>query len=274
MRYADLHIHSSYSDGNLLPEEIVKIAIEQKVRYISITDHDTIDSQYISKEKIDNIHIIPGIEFSTEYGELEIHILGYFIDIDDVELNKVVDKLKFGRIKRIEKILERLKMQNIFLELDDVIIDKSSNIGRAHIANAMVAKGYVHNFKEAFNKYLIKGKPAYVKGDKLKYKDILDIINNCGGIAVLAHPGKIYRSLEVEDMIRNLKCYGLKGLEVYHPSHSKNQINTFYNYCKKYKLIITGGSDFHNLNNRDNFIGNEGINELLLDKLINFKYKQ
>lgn len=274
MRYADLHIHSSYSDGNLLPEEIINIAINQGVKYISITDHDTIDSQYISRHNYEGIHIIPGIEFSAEYDELEVHILGYFIDINNEELKCIVEKLKCARIKRIERIIDKLKLQDICLDMDDVAVDKSSNIGRAHVANAMIAKGYVHNFKEAFSKYLMTGKPAYVKGEKLSYKEVLDIINDSGGIAVLAHPGKIYRTLEIESMIRELKCYGLKGLEVYHPSHSKEQINMFYNFSKKYKLLITGGSDFHGASNGEISVGSQGINELLLDKLINFKYKQ
>lgn len=273
MRYADLHIHSSYSDGNLLPEEIIDIAKKQGIKYIAITDHDTIDSQYISKKEYEGINIIPGIEFSTEYNDLEIHILGYFIDIDNENIKNAVDRLKKKRIERTKEIIERLKKHNIYLEMDDIAIDKNCNMGRAHIANAMISKGYVHTFKEAFSKYLMKGKPAYVNGDKLTYKETLEIINNSGGIAVLAHPGKVYRSLEVENMIKELKCYGLKGIEVYHPSHSKEQINMFYNFSKKYKLLLTGGSDFHGLSNGESSIGTEGINELLLEKLINFKHK-
>lgn len=273
MRYADLHIHSSYSDGKLSPEEIVDIARSQGLRYISITDHDTIESQYITRIKTEGINVIPGIEFSTEFNEEEIHILGYFIDLDNIKLIESVNKLKKSRSERAEKIIEKLRINNINITKEDLIQYESSNMGRAHIANVMVDKGYVKNFKEAFSKYLMKGKVAYVKGEKLSYKETLKIINDSGGIASLAHPGKIYRSLNIENIIKELKCYGLKGIEVYHPSHNKEQINMFYNLSRKYKLIITGGSDFHSLGNKDSMLGNEGINELLLEKLINFNHK-
>ena len=274
MKYADLHIHSSYSDGVLSPEEIIDLAKKQGIKYISITDHDTIAAQYISEINNAGVNVIPGIEFSTEYNDLEIHILGYFININNKRLNEAVNRLKISRVERTNKILEKLKEDNIHITIDEIAVDLDSSIGRGHIANAIVRKGYADNYKEAFLKYLVKGKSAYVKGQKLTYKETLKIINEAGGIAILAHPGKIYRKIEIENIIKELKCYGLKGIEVYHPSHSKEQINSFYNLSKKYKLLITGGSDFHGAANKEIFLGSQGINELLLDKLINFKQKQ
>ena len=265
MKYADLHIHSSYSDGVLAPEEIVELAKNQGIKYISITDHDSISAQYIIDKNDTGVNIIPGIEFSTEYNDLEIHILGYFIDINNRRLNEVVSRLRRSRVERTYKILEKLKENKVY---------KDSSIGRGNIANAIVNRGYAENYKEAFSKYLIKGKSAYVKGEKLSYKETLQVINEAGGISVLAHPGKIYRSIEIENVVRELKCYGLNGIEVYHPSHSKEQINSFYNLSKKYKLLITGGSDFHGSCNKPILLGAQGINELLLDKLINYKQKQ
>lgn len=273
MKYADLHIHSSYSDGYLSPEEIVNLAKKKGIKCISITDHDTIVSQYICKEQYDGINIIPGIEFSTEFNGMEIHILGYFLDINNSNLINAVNRLRESRIERTREILRKLKELNINIDIEEVTIDMSSSIGRGNIANVMVEKGYVSNFKEAFTNYLMQGKYAYVKGEKLSFKEVLSIINESGGLAVLAHPGKIYRSLEVSNIIKELKCYGLKGLEVYHPSHSKEQINAFYNMSKKYKLFITGGSDFHGSNNSDSLLGSQGINEVLLEKLINFKHR-
>lgn len=271
MKYADLHIHSSYSDGNLSPEDIVESAREKGIKCIAITDHDTIDSQYITKEKIDDMIVIPGIEFSTEYEDYEIHILGYFIDINNKRLIDTVDRLKMKRRARGEKIIEKLQMQDIAITLDDVDLKKSTTISRSHIANAIVSKGYENNYKEAFANHLVKGKPAWVKGDKLHYREVLDIINEAGGVAVLAHPGKIYRSMEIERIVKKFKGYGLKGLEVYHPSHNSSQINAFYNLCKKYKMCITGGSDFHGIETKDVFLGSQGVNELLLNKLLNIK---
>lgn len=271
MKYADLHIHSSYSDGCLSPEEIVEMAKEEGLKCISITDHDTIASQYIVKEILPEINIIPGIEFSTEYNDLEIHILAYYIDIENVKLSEAIYRLRDARIERAKEIINKLKYVDIHIDIKDLIKEGDFSLGRGNIAKEMLRKGYVSNFKEAFTKYLMQGKVAYVQGKKQSYKEVMKLIEECGGIAVLAHPGKIYRKIEIEKIIRELKCYGLKGLEVYHPSHSKEQINYFYNLSKKYKLLITGGSDFHGVKNGDCTLGSQGISEQLLDKIINIK---
>ncbi|MGG7057396.1 PHP domain-containing protein [Clostridium nigeriense] len=270
MKYADLHIHSNYSDGNMTPENIINIARESGVKSISITDHDSIASQYVVEKEYTDITVIPGIELSTEYEDFELHILGYFININDSNLIDIVNKLNKSRIERIEEILFNLKKHDIKLELDDLDVDLNSTVGRSHVANAMVRKGYFENYKAAFTNYLVKGKPAYVKGYKLNYKEAIKVINNAGGIAVLAHPGQIYKASAVESIIKNLKFYGLKGVEVYHPSHTREQTNNFHNLCKKYKLLVTGGSDFHGKEGcKENLIGSFGISENLFNKLVN-----
>lgn len=274
MKYADLHIHSCLSDGTLTPEEILNEAESKGIKCISITDHDTIASQYILKEYKGSVKVISGIELSTEYKGCELHILGYFINIDDKNLKNAVDQLSKNRINRVLQILERLEKYNIFLKLEDLAITDDLTIGRSHVANAMVNKGYFDNYKSAFTTYLVKGKPGYVKGEKLSYKEAIKLITQSGGIAVLAHPGQIYQKREVENIIRELRCYGLKGIEVYHPSHSCEEINSYYNLAVKYKLCITGGSDFHGSHSlHDTRLGSYGINDILLNKLINLKNK-
>lgn len=274
MKYADLHIHSNYSDGKLTPEEIINKARSLGVKGISITDHDSISSQLNIKKKYDDIDIISGIELSTEYNDLELHVLGYFIDIENEKLINTVNKLNKSRIEKVDEILSKLRKNNIYLTLDDLSIGVNTTIGRSHIANAMVNKGYFDNYKEAFVSFLIKGKPAYVRGYKLNYKDSIKLINDAGGIAVLAHPGRVYKGMIMESLIKDLKFYGLKGLEVYHPSHSREQINNFYNLSKKYKLFITGGSDYHGKGcNNEKLIGSYGIDKDLLNKLINYNKK-
>ena len=166
-------------------------------------------------------------------------------------IKELVNNLNKQRLKRVEKILYNLKGYDINIKLDDLGVDLDSTIGRSHIANAMVKKGYFDNYKMAFRSYLIKGKPGYVKGFKLTYKEALDIIRESGGVPVLAHPGQIYKKIEVENIIKELKCFGLNGVEVYHPSHSAIDTNKFFNMAKKYKLSITGGSDFHGRANFD-----------------------
>ena len=272
MKYADLHIHSNYSDGIKSPEEIIDSAIKDNIKYISITDHDSIAAQYITKNNYEGINIIPGIELSSEYREMELHILGYFMDIDNKELQEVVNELNTQRVKRVEEILFKLKKYDIKLELEDLAIDIDATVGRSHVANAMVRKGYFDNYKSAFRSFLIQGKPGYVKGFRLNYRDCIDVINKSGGVDILAHPGQIYRKIEVENILKELRCFGLKGIEVYHPSHSQGDINKFFNLSKKYKLCVTGGSDYHGKTlGYDNLsIGSCGLNEDYLEKFIKF----
>jgi len=273
MEYADLHIHSFYSDGCFSPEEIVNQGKKQGLKYISITDHDTIGAQYITKNIERDINVIPGVEFSTEYKDIELHILAYFIDIDSKKLNDTIYIMREARIERSREIINKLKKFNIYLDINDLKCEEDYSIGRGNIAKEMVRKGYIETFKEAFNNYLIQGKPAYVKGEKQGYKETLNMIIDSGGIAVLAHPGKIYRKIEIEKIIKELKCYGLKGLEVYHPSHTKEEINSYYNLTKKYKMIVTGGSDFHGKKDGNITIGTQGMNEVLLEKILDFQQK-
>lgn len=269
MKYADLHIHSCYSDGVETPEQLVNLAKEKGVKYISITDHDSIAAQYITKKADIGINIIPGIELSTEYKDMELHLLGYFVDIDNSHLNELVSILSKYRVERVENILYNLGKQNINLTLNDLAIDMDTTVGRSHIANAMVKKGYFDSYKNAFKSLLIKGKPGYVKGFRLHYRDTLDIIKVSGGISVLAHPGQIYRKIEIENIVKELRCFGLGGMEVYHPSHCKQDINNFFNLSKKYKLSITGGSDFHGRNSQNEpCIGSCGLDGEMLEKLI------
>lgn len=268
MKYADLHIHSSESDGALKPKDIISMAKKENVKCIAITDHDCISSQYDLEDQ--DILIIPGIEFSSKYKENEIHILGYYIDIHNKSLISAINKVHKSRIDRTRDIVLKLKKYNIELDINE-LLSSSPTIGRGNIADMMVSKGCISSYKEAFTTYLAKGKSAYIEGDKLGYKEVIKLINESGGIAVLAHPGKIYKSIGIEKMIIELKSYGMKGIEVYHPSHNREQINYFYNLSKKHKLLITGGSDFHSIEKSNHLIGSYGIDEELLNKIINYK---
>lgn len=269
MKCADLHIHSCYSDGVNTPEQLVALAKKNGVKYISITDHDSIAAQYITKREDKEINIIPGIEFSTEYNDMELHLLGYFVDIDNNHLNELVDNLNKHRLERIEKILYKLGKQNIDLTFSDLVVDMNTTVGRSHVAKAMVRKGYFDTYKNAFKSLLMKGKPAYVRGFRMQYKDTLSIIKESGGVSVLAHPGQIYRKIEIEKIIRELKCFGLSGMEVYHPSHCKQDINSFFNLSKKYKLAITGGSDFHGKTSfNEDCLGSCGLDREMLEKFM------
>ncbi|MCM8710645.1 PHP domain-containing protein [Clostridium sp. SYSU_GA19001] len=276
MQFSDLHIHSRYSDGMLWPEKIISIASKKKIKCISITDHDTIDSQHnvsVLGEKF-NVIVVPGLELSTEYKEREIHILGYFINIHNENLKKTLTKIKESRIFRAKEIINRLNKINIHINFEDIYRDEVS-IGRPHIANALVSAGYANNMREAFHQYLIKGRPEYVDRYKIHYKDALRLISECNGLSVLAHPGEIYKGISIEEIIKEFKVYGLKGIEVFHPSHTSKQINDYYNLAKKYSLVITGGSDCHGvMHDNELLMGSVGIDEKLTNKFLSLKFNK
>jgi 3',5'-nucleoside bisphosphate phosphatase len=277
MQYADLHIHSTFSDGSLTPCEILNIARNNNIYCISITDHDTILSQYELETNFDKISplVIPGLEISTEYSGYEIHFLAYFIDIRNTVLLEMLDRIREARIERVRYIVEELQKLDINITEAEIQLDKYVSVGRPHVAKILVKKGVSVGVKEAFRQYLAKGKPAYVDRYKLNYKEALKIIKESGGISVLAHPGEIYKGLSVEKLIRDFKVYGLGGIEVFHPSHSNDEVCRFYNLAKKYGLLITGGSDFHdNLENSEPTIGLIGINEALTNRLLKSSLKR
>lgn len=274
MIYSDLHIHSSYSDGSLTPKEIIDIAIKKSVNCISITDHDTVLSQYELLERHNGIKVIPGIELSTEYNGHEVHILGYYINVYNKALLDSLDIIHKERVDRVYSIIKRLSDLNIAISVSDIQVDKFVSLGRPHIAKLLMEKGYVDSLREAFQLYLSKDKPAYIERFKINYKDALRLIRDSGGISVLAHPGELYRGIDIERLLKDLKVYGLNGIEVFHPSHNSKGINTFYNIARKYKLIISGGSDFHGGNAKSEInIGTIGLDENLTAKLINYYNK-
>lgn len=278
MLYADLHIHSNYSDGKLTPEEIVDLAIKRNIKCISITDHDNIDSQYVADSYADNkcIKVISGLELSSHYENIEIHILCYFIDTENENLKRSLDEIKNTRQDRAEKIIQKLNQINIDINIEDIDKqDYNGSIGRLHIAKVLVEKGYASSVKEAFQKYLVKDRPAFVERRKIDYKEALKLISDAKGIAVLAHPGEIYKNMFGEKLIKSLKRYGLKGIEVFHPSHSPKVLNYYYNLAKKYSLLITGGSDCHGTNiNTDYGLGTMGMDEALTYKFLYYAAKK
>lgn len=271
MIYSDLHIHSSYSDGNLSPKEIIHRAETSNIQCISITDHDSISSQ-IQLNAIDtSIKVITGIELSSEYCGYEIHILGYFVDISNSDLNNQLKIIQKARVERVHRIIDKLRSLDIDISMEDLDVNKYVTLGRPHIAKILQDKGYVSSLKEAFYLYLAKDRPAYIERYKLNFKEALRLIIQSGGIPVLAHPGEIYKNINIEKFIKELRVYGLKGIEVYHPSHNSDAVNKFYNIAKKYKLIITGGSDYHGGDTKSDIrIGSVGLDYNLTKKL--FKY--
>lgn len=278
----DLHIHSNASDGTLTPEEIIESARKLKLGAIAITDHDTVEG---SKKAIEygipsSLRFISGVEISTSPpAEFpcsgSFHILGYLIRLDDPELNRTLNVLQSARKNRnpgIIKQLNRLGFDISFSEIEEKF--NGGQLGRPHIARLMVEKGYVGSVDEAFDVYLGKGKPAYVEKFRIDCQKAIEMISSAGGVPVLAHPGllKPVNKLPLEKLIGILTSFGLKGIEVYYPQHSAENIRLFQDIAERYNLILTGGTDFHGAIKPDIEMGygrgNFSVPYTLFEKLI------
>lgn len=251
---ADLHLHTIASDGSWKPDELIDIAENLGLSTISITDHDTITSILPALRAVTgNLEVIPGIEFSAEYYNTEVHILGYGIDINDIRLLNVLDELQKERIRRAITIIERLNDLNLDIDYQTVKnLAGSGTIGRVHIAQALIEKGYTNSISEGFSKYLHRNAPAYVSRKKQSPQQAIATILAVGGAPVLAHPGLFNN----DDLIPELKSSGLVGLEIIHPYHSADQIEHYFTLAQSFKLLPTGGSDCHGPGGKDNiYIG-------------------
>ncbi|MFC1878183.1 ribonuclease III [Thermodesulfobacteriota bacterium] len=251
----DLHIHSTASDGTLTPSEIITMAQELGLGAIAITDHDTLAG---SKEAIAltmpaTIEFVTGVEISARpIAPFDFvnsyHILGYFIHMDDPVLNQTLEELQQIRRKRNQKILQRLNNMGIMITMEDIRkgVD-AGEVGRPHFATALLEKNIVHSINEAFDQYLGQGKPAYVDKQRLSCRKAIQIISEAGGVPVLAHPGllNIDQESDLEALIVSLKEKGLKGVEVYYPEHSDQQVQQLLRIASSHDLLLTGGTDFH-----------------------------
>ena len=270
----DLHIHSTASDGSLSPLEIINLAEKTKLEAVSITDHDTIDGvrEVLEHPRSTDPEFITGVEISCEppdeFKDLgSIHLLGYGFSIYDKNLNTILDKAKKARGQRNPAIIKRLNTLGFKLTMEQVEQRFGADqTGRPHIAELMKEKGYVKNFKEAFDKYLGKGCPAYVDKYKVSCSKAIRTILEAGGIPVLAHPGVLtfHKSHQVEDFIDTLITYGLAGMEVYYTGHDDSLTSFFQKLAKQKNLMATGGSDFHGAFNKGVAMGT-GIGNLNID---------
>ncbi|MCE3235250.1 MAG: hypothetical protein K0Q50_1430 [Vampirovibrio sp.] len=243
----DLHMHTIFSDGSVLPEDLVQLAVDNNLEAIAITDHDTTESLPFALKAAEgkNLEIIPGIEINTVWKDKEIHVLGYYIDPENDALKDVIQSHKQSRVVQIQEMAQKLKTKaklNItFEEIVDLASD-SGTIGRPHVAKAIVSKGGAHTISQAFNKFLNPRCETYVRRKTVTPHEAVEAIYESGGIAVIAHPGDMEI---IEELAEDLMNYGLRGLEAYHRSHSPALIEFHCTLAEKLGLIVTGGTDFH-----------------------------
>ncbi len=273
MGQVDLHVHSTASDGKLSPAEVIRQAAERGLSYIALADHDTVDGIATARaaaQSFPDLTVIPGIEISTDIPEGEVHILGYFIDYKDAELLARLEEFKNSRLRRAQKMVAKLKELGIHIEWQRVLeLAGTSTIGRPHIAQAMMEKGHVPSFKDAFDEYLGHGKPAYVEREKMLPAEAVAIIVRAKGLAVLAHP---FTTEDPEGLISELKPAGLVGLEAYYNGYSAEEVESLVALAQKYGLIATGGSDFHGIEPaEETAIGGADVPLEVVERLIALK---
>jgi len=248
---ADLHMHTTYSDGARTPSEVVVSAKQAGLDIISLTDHDSVSGidEAIETGKANGVEVIAGMELSANYNGFEIHILGYFMNHRDKSLVESLGAFQAARRERAQRIVDKLNKLNIPLDLDDVLEHVTGDsVGRPHIATALVNEGHAASYQQAFNKYLGDGRPAYERKHHFSPEETIQLITQSGGLSFLAHPG---RSISEELLLRLING-GLDGIEVVHPAHTPELANYYRGIVNEYFLLESGGSDFHGGNKNDN----------------------
>ena len=279
MKKADFHVHTNYSDGVFSPEKIVDTAIEAGLEAVALTDHDNILSYDIAQKylesigKQDQLEIIQGVEVNTLYKNYEVHILGYFMDPNYSDFQKLLKLQQQARIDQAMEIIDLLdKKEGIKITFDMIKsqVADGGSIGRPHIAKAITSAGRTSSVIEAYNKYINDSSPVYVQRKTVTPHDAVEVIYDAGGSPVIAHPHDIDIA---ETLIKDLMAYGLRGIEAYHRKHSPALVEYFSSMAEKYGLIVTGGSDFHapSLVNGQIILGKHFIPEWIYDKLIQEK---
>ncbi|HHT9121124.1 MAG TPA: transcription antitermination factor NusB [Candidatus Hypogeohydataceae bacterium YC41] len=241
---ADMHVHTICSDGTLTPEEAVEEAVKMGLKAIAITDHDCVDAIKVARElgKARGVHIIPGIELSGYLHPNEIHILGLFINVEDLHLLSKLEEMKRDRVERVSAMAEKLARLQVHVSAQEVLnLAGNSPPGRMHVAEVLWKRGYCAGIQEAFNKYLGDEGPAYVPKKTITVPQAIELILEAGGVPVYTHPGLNSR----DDLIPYLVEWGIQAIEVYYPTHTPGQVEKYLQIAKKYKLAISGGSDFH-----------------------------
>ncbi len=241
---ADLHTHTTHSDGALSPYEIVRKAHEAGLSAISIADHDNVAGldEAIEWGKSLGVEVITGLELSVTLGDKDVHLLAYFIDHKNQELLDYLTFFRRERLKRAERIVQKLNKINVPLKFESVLEQAGiGSVGRPHIANALLDDGLTTTYHEAFEKYIGTGGPAFEKKYQLSPAQAFRLVSVAGGLSFLAHPGKYTNEAELVELIKN----GLDGIEVIHPAHDEKLKNYYRGLVNQYFLLESGGSDFH-----------------------------
>lgn len=246
----DFHCHSTASDGVKSPAEVVKLAYEQGVRILALTDHDSTDGIEEARRAVpDGMILIPGVEFGTDIPGAEVHMLGLYLEPDTPGLQEILKKLRDGRLGRGEGIVRKLQEMGLEISWEQVQrIAGDASVGRPHIATALVENKQVGTVKEAFDKYIARNGPAYVEREKMTPVEAVETIVSMGGLPCIAHP------LDLEDLdakLAELKAAGMVAMEVYYKDYAPDEVERLRRLAEKHGLLALGGSDYHGLHGPD-----------------------
>ena len=259
MSRIDLHLHTTYSDGSFTPAAVLALAHQAGVSALAITDHDITDGlpEAMEAGRQLGIEVIPGIEISAHCDGDEVHILGYFLDWQDRALGQRIATLRANRHTRNPQIVAKLNELGLDLTYEEVReLAGTESVGRPHIARVLMNKGYVQSAKEAFDRFLAHGKPAFVARELPEPKEAIRWIRDAQGVPVLAHPGWIRETRRsLHDVCADLKGVGLQGMEIHYSTHSRSQTTQYLEIAKRLDLLVTGGSDFHGITKPDIAVG-------------------
>ncbi|HZF02371.1 MAG TPA: PHP domain-containing protein [Methylomirabilota bacterium] len=254
MKFADLHLHTSFSDGTFSPEELVLHAQKAGLSCIALTDHDTVEgcARAATAATAVKMEFIPGTELTAEHDDTELHVLGYFLDTQNKKLLAEIAKFQSVRQNRIHEMVARINEMGVPLKAESVFaMANCKSPGRPHVARAMVKAGLISNLDEAFDRFLKKGRPAWVPKSKISALEAIELIHQAGGLAVMAHPG-LNRT---DEIIPALVEAGMDGIECFHTKHSTVTSERYLEIADKYNLLVTGGSDCHGFSKNKPLIG-------------------
>lgn len=248
----DLHLHTTASDGRLAPEEVVRLAAGRGLTVIAITDHDSVEGVLPALEAataFPPLRVIPGVEINTDAPSGAVHILGYFMDYEDMEFQSGLKVLRHSRELRAKKMIAKLDGLGVHVDWQRVQeLAAGGSMGRPHIAQVMLENGHISSFEEAFIKYIGRRGPAYVTRVRLSPVEAVQMVVRAGGLPVLAHPADINN---LEALVVKLKGVGLVGLEAYYNGYRRSTVQRLVGLAKNHALLTSGGSDFHGLGGAD-----------------------
>ena len=247
MVHVDLHLHTTSSDGRLSPEQLIRLVAQRGLTVVAVTDHDStegLEEAFRTARQFAQLTLIPGIELSSDMPGREVHILGYFVDYADPELQRTLEEFRQEREERARAMVEKLDQLGVHLQWKRVRELANGAVGRPHIAQAMVERGYIQYSQEAFQQFIGRNGPAYVERPKLTPGEAIALVLRSKGLPVLAHPREVDGA---EEVLPGLVQAGLVGMEVYYKDYPSEEVQHLLQLAEQHHLVPCGGTDYHAL---------------------------